>query len=492
MKKSIIKNVSALLTFVLFLSTFFGVSAQAISTLCVEDHFTNLVTTGSDSSEVIRTPPSEDSCPYTAMSMLLSFYDSYWRDDFIVSADGINETDWEQGVYDPTTDTLIETFSASKESKAWRDYIRSHGYNYSEFITNPDNDHYLESYLISLAKEINLCDEDDTVFGLKGYEIVDFLEYYLYDVRGFTEDQITVHMQRAVNLEGGDELLFEQMVNHINAGFPLIYGGSDLTIDFSQIEFFDQIASQTGGHAMIAYSFDGTSENPTDINLHTGWSGNEHIESVNGTEYNVWNLIIWLEIDEENLPHQCTDAYRNPTNTQSFCACQVYSSHPAHNNNHISVNGNNKFNDTHHYTNACHCDQAGPDSVLTPHDLSYVYISGSDIHHQECDECGYSDSIKHKYNRFVSISDTHHTRVCACGASSSAQLEHVSAKYVSSNTSVHGEYCDCGHLIRYAPHNMRTINVRYSGCIDCGYIRVNDEFVEIIKKVGDVVELCKE
>ncbi|MBQ8302081.1 MAG: hypothetical protein IJX97_00850 [Clostridia bacterium] len=492
MKKSIIKNISALLTLVLLMSTFFGVSAQAISTSCVVDHFTNLVTTGASSSEVIRTPPSAYSCSYTAMSMLLSFYDSYWRDDFIVSADGINETDWEQGVYNPTTDTLIETFSASEEAEKWSNFANSDESNYNEFVIHPDYDHYLESYLISLAKEINLCDEDDTVFGLKGYEIVDFLEYYLYDVRGFTEDQITVHMQRAVNLEGGDELLFEQMVNHINAGFPLIYAGSDLTIDFSQIEFFDQIVSQTGGHAMIAYSFDGTIENPTDINLHTGWSRYEHIESVNGTEYNVWNLIIWLEIDEENLPHQCTDAYRNPANTQSFCACQVYSTHPAHNNNHISVNGNNKFNDTHHYTNACHCDQAGPDSVLTPHDLSYDYTESSNNHFEECSGCEYSETVEHTYNGLVQVSDTHHVGVCACGAEGTTTAAHYEAGYVAESKDIHYVYCKCGYRISTDYHSFVPVNARFSACRDCGYIKDRSVIGETIKGVEDEYETTAE
>ena len=59
MENTIIKRVAILFTLVLLLSTLLSISVHAISTSCVEDHFTNLITTGTGSSEVIRTPLSE-------------------------------------------------------------------------------------------------------------------------------------------------------------------------------------------------------------------------------------------------------------------------------------------------------------------------------------------------------------------------------------------------------------------------------------------------
>lgn len=78
----IIKSMSSILV---LLVMFFNISfsASAISISCVESHFTNLVTTGAGEDKVIRTPPSENTCPYVALSLLLSFYDAYWNDKFV-------------------------------------------------------------------------------------------------------------------------------------------------------------------------------------------------------------------------------------------------------------------------------------------------------------------------------------------------------------------------------------------------------------------------
>ena len=51
-------------------------SIRAFAITCVEDHFQKL--------KASEAPPSEDSCPYVAMSMLLSYYDAYWNDQFVI------------------------------------------------------------------------------------------------------------------------------------------------------------------------------------------------------------------------------------------------------------------------------------------------------------------------------------------------------------------------------------------------------------------------
>ena len=240
---------------------------------------------------------------------------------------------------------------------------------------------------------------------------------------------------------------------------------------------------------MIAYSTDGDVDNPTDINLHTGWSGQEHIESVNSTEYNYFNMVIWLEINEENLPHQCTDAYRDYSDeTKTYCACQIYSTHPSHNSNHISISGNSDYDEAYHWTNGCHCGKSGPDSVVTPHDLSYVIISGSTTHYEECDDCGYSDYVDHNYNQLTSVSDTHHAESCACGTVVSTQEAHIATRCVSNGTSLHSIYCKCGYLISQDLHEMIIIDWRFSKCMYCGYVRDNSVPGQIIMGVEDEAE----
>ena len=77
MKNKAIKLVSSVLIFVILLVGSFSFPAYAISTSCVNDHFNRLITTGYEESQIIRTPPSENTCPYVALSLLLTFYDTY-------------------------------------------------------------------------------------------------------------------------------------------------------------------------------------------------------------------------------------------------------------------------------------------------------------------------------------------------------------------------------------------------------------------------------
>ena len=109
--KKVVKFIFIILIFVT-INVILLVPTYAISS-CVEDHFSNLKTTTDEESgtDIIRTPPSENSCPYTAMSMLLSFYDTYWNDRFVDE-----HYDWQAGTYNATTDTLAETFSAKDEA----------------------------------------------------------------------------------------------------------------------------------------------------------------------------------------------------------------------------------------------------------------------------------------------------------------------------------------------------------------------------------------
>ena len=66
MKNKAIKLVSSVLIFVMLSVGSFSLPSYAISTSCVNEHFSRLVTTGSVdyNNLVIRTPPSEETCPY--------------------------------------------------------------------------------------------------------------------------------------------------------------------------------------------------------------------------------------------------------------------------------------------------------------------------------------------------------------------------------------------------------------------------------------------
>lgn len=450
------------LTLVLIISiSMFSFPIYAISESCVEDHFGMLkFDYEGDDNDEIRTPPSENTCPYVAMSLLLTFYDSYWDDSFVE-----NDYEWENGTYNSSNDNLMETFAPTEEAEDWENYIDNnvpngeYAYPYYRIYALDHYSFFLEPYLVSLGVSLGLHPDPNESLGLNSAEIVQVLSHYLYNVCNFSTSQIEVKYLHEYN---GD--IDTVMRNQINNGFPVIYLGRRIS------------NGATFGHALIAYGIDETN----DVLLHTGWGRNEFQKSSN-TPYNSSRGIIWLEINEENLPHQCSDAYHDSSDaTKTYCACQIYSSHPYHNNNHISISGNLDYDEAYHWTNGCHCGNPGPDSVVTPHNFNYVVTPGSTTHHAECDTCDYSDFEDHNYNQLISVSDTHHTVSCVCGLNEGTE-EHYNHHYARNDKFKHHVYCECGHYIGTSFHVVSAQGVGlFKICIHCGEkLKMNEVIVPV-------------
>ena len=166
---------------------------------CVKEHFNwiqseSYLEPGEGDDDYNPLYPSNNigSCSYVALSLLLSFYDAYWDDRFVPNA---YET---MGVIDPTNGEISEDFHFTLENREWRNFRTERGIDlqteeaeiaYAQFIQE-NSDEYLQMYLLSLAIDQGFH-EDELVYGLKAYEIIDFLEFYLYDICGFTEDEAT-------------------------------------------------------------------------------------------------------------------------------------------------------------------------------------------------------------------------------------------------------------------------------------------------------------
>ena len=444
MKNRAIKGLAFILLLSVFISSLLSIPTYAISTSCVESHFSNLHQTENSMGEItIRTPPSEKSCAYVALSLLLTFYDSYWSDEFVE-----NDYEWEDATYNSANDTLIETFAATEEAEDWEDYVaenvtdKDKTFSYYRDYALDHYSYYLESYLVSLGVSLGLHPDPNEPLGLNFGEILQLLSHYLYNVCNFSTSQIEI---KYLHESSGD--INAIMRNQINSGFPVFY----------------RAESTTAGHALIAYGIDETN----DILLHTGWKKNAH-QKLSNTEYNLSRAILWLEINEENLPHQCSDAYRDYSDaTKTYCACQIYSTHPSHNNNHISISGNSNYDEAYHWTNGCHCGKPGPDSVVTPHDLSYVVTPDSTTHYAECDGCGYNDYIDHNYNQLISVSDTHHAESCVCGLTEESE-EHYNHHYARNDQLKHYVYCECGYYIGTNYHVVPAGGGFFKICIHCG------------------------
>lgn len=456
MKRLKHKTVAIIICSVLLISNLFAINISADNTPrepCVKDHFNSLITTG----EIIRTPPSEMSCSYAALSMLLSFYDAYWHDDFVPE-----QYEWDNGIYDPSTDTLIETFNAKTETKKWHDFIKEKKGTYRDFV-NSIYDQYLESYLISVAKEIDLCDDDDEVFGLTTLEIVEFLEYYLYDKCLFSEDEVVIHLERAVDINKSDETLFETMKQQISNGFPLIYSGYSFDgADLGDFDLFQGISNAVGGHALIAFDTIGNEDNITDIKLHTGWITDQY-KTVNTTEFKHWNTLIWLEIDMERLPHECSFKYTDSVSENiTYCSCQVYPTHPAHS---IHTYHGYEYNDLETHCYKCDC---GFITNIQHHNVTYSYHSPIQ-HYEICSICEYQTARDHTYTPMSYVSPEGHQSSCICGAVNSNLDAHYAHSYTRKNASHHYVYCECGYLIEERPHSW-IIGMMNNVCRHCGYM----------------------
>lgn len=211
--------------------------------------------------------------------------------------------------------------------------------------------------------------------------------------------------------------------------------------------------------------------------LHTGWSTNEFCTYEGGsnpTEYNLNRAIIWFELKGDFLTHTHTENSGNYVDSltgETLCACQIYSTHPGHSSNHISLTNDRVFyNNTYHWNNACHCKQPGPNSVVNLHDFNYVCIDNSGTRHlEDCVGCGYARYADHEYTIPNSPVEGGHSLKCVCGATSSITEAHSESKYVISNGVRHFVYCNCGYYFGPEEHRMTTVGTR-SECADCGYV----------------------
>lgn len=459
MKNKLGRTVSTIIAIALLLSSVFNVVVSA-SNICLEDSFSKLKNTQSYDSYVPPNPVGN--CYYTAITMMLMFYDSYWHEDFVA-----DHLEWDAGEYSSTLQILTKAFSAEAELNAYNSYISDDSIeNRSprQFYLDHANE-YLQSHLISRGisegyhpyVEANTYEENN-FFSFNVDQCVDFLNSYFAE-RGLGGGKVTVHYEF-----GEIDELIPLMESQIDEGFPVLYRGRPIT---SESEKSDDkaTASSSGelslgiGHIMLAYGVNSDG----DILLHSGWNVN-HIQNLSTTEYKYDTYIIWLEINMELLPHECANNYVETTALQPLCSCQIYSEHEVHDDNHLF---REKNNDTIHYT-SCHC---GIVLESAPHVLSYE-CNYSYKHTKKCDECDYEVFEGHSYTTVLpSTSSAGHYKACICGHQSSVLTAHYESQYQQFNDLRHKSYCACGYYIGFSAHTWITSGM-FAHCAECG-VRVD-------------------
>ncbi len=460
------KIVFVIVTIIILSCCVFSVSAYAVSEKCLADHFNNL--NDIDVYDGFFMPPNPDgSCAYVAMSLLISFYDTYWNDRFVP-----NNLEWNNGVYNSSSDSLQRTFIELDEASAWNDYSGS----FKEFINNTNNqDTFLQPYLYSIGKSKLYHLLEPNNFGLNDQQMVNVLMDYLYNTCDFTTDEVTVNY-----LMASDDVLFAKMKEQIDKGFPVMFIGKKIA---------DENAKNTSGttnegkigHVMIAYSVE-QNEGVEDIKLHLGYSWDSPYAWVNTTEYQYLNAIIWLEINENTLSHDCSDNYVDSVTGEELCACQIYETHPNHSSNHYYVQ---KMDYSKHWQECCCGDIIEEES----HNYSYTYYNAIQ-HKATCDDCKYETIPTHTYVEKANASKR--WKECVCGDYIFLHyhdFEHIN--YSESEHLLSCTYCDYETLASHEYTDYINENKQWQECV-CGNTIINHyhSFEYIYNSENDHVASC--
>ena len=384
------------------------------------------------------------SCSYVATSMLLSFYDSYWHDDIIAEY-------YEQTKPSCKPENAYPNGAATikRENSEWDDYEEDGG-TYAEFIYSSNSngkliDQYFHLYLISLGIAQGFYEDgaNSESYGITFVEQAAILDFY-FDLRFGTNDYVLPYGETNEDIPFNIHVLYEFSPNssrdtvlqiieeQVESGNPVLYRGDRLATEDEETKNANTSSLVNDGkigHAMVAYNVNDDGK----IQLHKGHTQDPY-STYPGTEFNLNIGVLWIEINEEALPHSCSDNYLwYPTHTY-VCSCEAYKDlHPEH-----------------------------------THENSGVYVSrDADGHVYEC-VWGDTNKEPHKRASSSSLSDTIHESTCRCGYKFTEAHRYTSYQIISN--SLHYKICDCGHKDAES-HVLVKQSARYSLCLKCGYTR---------------------
>lgn len=193
---------------------------------------------------------SHGSCSYVALAMLISFYDSYWNDLFIPEEYDVEPIS--SFITYPSADFSFPSFYAESPGILFEPSNEVNSLSLNEYLlyVSTHSDIYFQSKLISLSQSYfgkEKFENNSNPFGMTFGEMLNFLNYYLYDYRKFNTAQVTIN-----SCNDASSVRF-YTINKIKEGIPVILRSE---------------SSSLGGHAFIAYDYDALTD---EIYVHTGW-----------------------------------------------------------------------------------------------------------------------------------------------------------------------------------------------------------------------------
>lgn len=248
---------------------------------------------------------SHETCSFVAAGMLLSFFDSYWNDDFIdhsFEEDAIYSQSYNQDSnldYPP-----FDIESPGITSEILEDVEQLNLNEYQAYVVANQNN-YLQSYLIKLAYDMYddyLFDNPSNPYGMNLYQQTHLLSYYLIYKRSITSSRAIVY-----SLNNNNSDLEEEIIDLVSDGIPVI---------------INAVSSIFGGHCMVAYDYDAVSN---DIYVHTGWKNNEgkalthvSLKQLGITENDLDSIVVI----ETTYDHEYeSEHYWNSMTGEYRCAC---------------------------------------------------------------------------------------------------------------------------------------------------------------------------
>lgn len=303
-------------------------------------------------------------CGYTAISMLLSFYDTYWNDNVISSSYEssyayLNNFEDESSNYkiynSPGISDNINLKIPSGTSSEQRNVLIHEFIN--KAIANKNSS--LFGLLLSYSYDFKWFQEDDFLkdFPTTYDNLVYMLNRYIND-NDYLANKISVKSNNVSNINSYSKIRNE-VINEVQKGNPVIVAGNS--------------------HAMVAYYYDEINDI---IYGHMGWGYDStfyNIDDYVNTSDNS-GIYYYAYLNISNLKHEHSKKYLIIQKSKIYCSCSLYS--------HIH-NYAYKIIDTLSHEKHCICLDA---SINENHIFSSTYKVGIN-EYAVCKYCNYSKNI---------------------------------------------------------------------------------------------------
>lgn len=251
-------------------------------------------------------------CTYVSLQMLLSFYDTYWDDNFVpdiyeVCSDFVSTSqdnyDFELLPFDTASPGVVfERNALIRESIVDGENVTYQNYPIEKYYQLIDqySEKYFHLKLLQLSKSYFgsiKFDQSYHSLGMTYAEMIAFLNYYLYDYLSFKTSDVKI-----ISENSSQNAIKAFVIEKIKNGIPVILRTSDF-----------------GGHSFIAYDYD---EMKNQVYVHAGLrdevssSALTHISLGDFDNVNVWDATA-IQIQKK---HSHSNNYHS-SNGKNFCSC---------------------------------------------------------------------------------------------------------------------------------------------------------------------------